>query len=296
MPPFKDRVAKTQKKLKKLMNLDYTPAKVGDGKGNIKIGFRPGYVWVRVQSADGRLSKPFPVLYPTNSPVLLYNGANVQLGWDRLHRRIIADGDTTNTLANGIDSVDTSSANLPTSQGQSSPQISIETLRVIASNPLSFEVSVRAWFIITGRKIFRMSGESGVDISGAIPASGLKCYAGLFISNDYTSFSVTSSTPRDITDIDLNDDDIQECVDGATDTDTPIWFIPVNGDLANISQAIINNGIDARQIVNFANRIYNFTPANTADASGLLNDITYDASFLYVKTDTGWKQVAISSF
>lgn len=39
-----------------------------------------------------------------------------------------------------------------------------------------------------------------------------------------------------------------------------------------------------------------FTPSSSADSSGTTGDITYDASFLYIKTGSGWRKVAIASF
>jgi hypothetical protein len=39
-----------------------------------------------------------------------------------------------------------------------------------------------------------------------------------------------------------------------------------------------------------------YTPTSSSDTYGKLGAITYDSSFLYIKTGAGWKRVAISSF
>lgn len=39
-----------------------------------------------------------------------------------------------------------------------------------------------------------------------------------------------------------------------------------------------------------------FTPTGTADATGTIGRITYDDSFIYVKTSVGWKRSALSTF
>lgn len=41
---------------------------------------------------------------------------------------------------------------------------------------------------------------------------------------------------------------------------------------------------------------YSFTPSSTADSSGTTGDVTYDNSFVYVKTAGGWKRAALASF
>lgn len=47
---------------------------------------------------------------------------------------------------------------------------------------------------------------------------------------------------------------------------------------------------------NLYGKAYAFTPADSADAGGQEGDVTYDASFLYVKTAAGWRRVAIGAF
>jgi hypothetical protein len=43
-------------------------------------------------------------------------------------------------------------------------------------------------------------------------------------------------------------------------------------------------------------RTYRYTPTGSSDTRGGEGDVAYDANFLYVKTQAGWKRVAISSF
>jgi hypothetical protein len=39
-----------------------------------------------------------------------------------------------------------------------------------------------------------------------------------------------------------------------------------------------------------------FTPASTGDQSGDAGQIAYDENFIYVKTASGWKRSALSTF
>lgn len=41
---------------------------------------------------------------------------------------------------------------------------------------------------------------------------------------------------------------------------------------------------------------YEYTPTSTSDTHGDPGNIAYDNSFIYVKTTTGWKRSALSTF
>lgn len=43
-------------------------------------------------------------------------------------------------------------------------------------------------------------------------------------------------------------------------------------------------------------RAYSYTPSATGDSAGNTGDITYDGSYIYVKTGSGWLRAALSSF
>jgi hypothetical protein len=43
-------------------------------------------------------------------------------------------------------------------------------------------------------------------------------------------------------------------------------------------------------------RIYRYTPTSSSDTTGKEGDQAYDNSFLYTKTQGGWRRVAHSSF
>ena len=40
----------------------------------------------------------------------------------------------------------------------------------------------------------------------------------------------------------------------------------------------------------------NFTPSYTSDTSGVVNQISFDANYLYIKTTAGWKRAALSTW
>jgi hypothetical protein len=43
-------------------------------------------------------------------------------------------------------------------------------------------------------------------------------------------------------------------------------------------------------------RIYAYTPTSSADVNGIENDISYDSTFLYIKTASGWRRINLTSF
>jgi hypothetical protein len=40
----------------------------------------------------------------------------------------------------------------------------------------------------------------------------------------------------------------------------------------------------------------NFTPTGTADATGVTNQISFDANYIYIKTSAGWKRATLNTF
>ncbi len=40
----------------------------------------------------------------------------------------------------------------------------------------------------------------------------------------------------------------------------------------------------------------NFTPTGSADATGVVNQISFDANYIYVKTSGGWKRATLNTF
>ena len=40
----------------------------------------------------------------------------------------------------------------------------------------------------------------------------------------------------------------------------------------------------------------NFTPTYSGDTSGVLNQISFDANYLYIKTSAGWKRALLSTW
>lgn len=78
-------------------------------------------------------------------------------------------------------------------------------------------------------------------------------------------------------------------------------------DLANVQDAILRGVLlDAlrslseahRKIYDDLNTVYatEGTPTGNADTAGDKRDIWFDDSYIYVKTDAGWKRAALSSF
>jgi hypothetical protein len=52
------------------------------------------------------------------------------------------------------------------------------------------------------------------------------------------------------------------------------------------------NGIDLSTI----QTVVNFTPTASTDTNGIVGDLTYDTSYLYIKTNNGWLRTSLSAF
>jgi hypothetical protein len=62
-----------------------------------------------------------------------------------------------------------------------------------------------------------------------------------------------------------------------------------NRDLSILLTNILNR-INQSNIVS----LNNFTPAHTADTRGTVGSMTYDDTYLYVKTSAGWKRTSLN--
>jgi hypothetical protein len=40
----------------------------------------------------------------------------------------------------------------------------------------------------------------------------------------------------------------------------------------------------------------NFSPTSSADVTGVVNQISFDANYIYVKTSGGWKRATLNTF
>lgn len=66
-----------------------------------------------------------------------------------------------------------------------------------------------------------------------------------------------------------------------------------NGSKLQVAGDIYSSG---KVIMQYPNVATTFTPANSADPQGNVGDVRYDANYIYIKTATGWKRSALSTW
>lgn len=78
-------------------------------------------------------------------------------------------------------------------------------------------------------------------------------------------------------------------------TISPSGAVAFNASTGTAGQLLQTQGISGTPTwVNPNARAY--TPTSTSDAKGSVGDITYDDNYYYIKTSTGWKRAALSTF
>lgn len=224
-------------------NRDYRPAVLADGGGVIAVPNRPGYVYIREQTSNG-LSAARQVLLPSTVSIVLKAGTPVKLGFDEQGREIILGGDTSAMLASGVSTV----TQLQNFQSARVNQDSIETLSVIPTSPPSLYVYIKSWSVITSGTYNEFPGVLAGTLT--LPPVGSMNYAMLLVQNDYLTPEIHYSTARSISDIPLGKSDIQEALNAAMATSTPVRVIPLNGSMSSVTLTDIQNGRDLRQMVN----------------------------------------------
>jgi hypothetical protein len=68
------------------------------------------------------------------------------------------------------------------------------------------------------------------------------------------------------------------------------------GTAGNDSKALIQDTDHKIKLMTIPINTTAFTPTGTSDTSGLLGDIKWDDSNVYIKTSAGWKKSALSTF
>lgn len=249
MPTIDEEILRLRTKYIKENNLVLIRAIVGDASGNVPADI-PGWVWVRIQSSNGLFDKR-RVLPPAGKAMSLKAGAAVTLEYDKMDNLRIAEPDTQSDLAGGVNVLaqvvqPTSAATPRLSQG------SLETLRVIPTNPASLFVAVKAWNVIVNGIEYQFPGAL-VDLTSYVPSAGNMRYACPFVKSDYATTEVFASTARSTADVPLSSADIQECITAATAGSTPVWALKlVSGQTAITQDNIDIDGVDLRQMVNTA--------------------------------------------
>jgi hypothetical protein len=266
------------------------PYVVGDAAGNIYSVY-PGKFLVReVYGVD--TFGPAVSVWGPELPFTLQANYVVNLAKNADGEDYIKGMNHAGTLSQGISPMALTQLATPGSSNNSISQTGIATLKLVAQSGMI--VGLQTWRI--GGKQAQEVSFSGIDLTSYVPAAGLMCYAVIGVLCDYSNVEIQVSTARAQTDVDLNTTDIDEAVAALSAGTTPAWAIKLTGGLTTIDQTYLDNHADDwRQIVN-ANRLYEFTPSGTADTAGLVGDIAWDDTNLYVKTNVGWKFAALGTF
>jgi hypothetical protein len=129
-----------------------------------------------------------------------------------------------------------------------------------------------------------------VDLSASIPGANLHRYVALFLKNDGT-IQTTTSTPK-ATITPLDETDKQECLDARDDYTTPIWLWKLANSQASITNAdkiedlrpwLLSPEL-ANPIPLFDAIALNTTPTNVPDAEGI---VSWNPDDLTINANTG---------
>jgi hypothetical protein len=227
-------------------NLDARRAVVGDADGNYIWPQFPGYVIIREQTSNG-LSVARPVLPPAGKTISLTAGTDVLLEVDQFGQLRIAEPDTKAAMSKGSNPIGAIVQPLPTMR---TAQSEIETLAVLPTAPPSLNVIIKSWNPIIDNIAYQFPGALG-NLTDYVPATDEMCYAVIFVKSDYATTEIFASTPRSVTDLPLDIDDIQECLDAKTAGSTPVYALTLVGDQSAITlNDILTKGVPLQQVVN----------------------------------------------
>lgn len=245
LPKLTDQIDQLNLENRQKQNRLYRPAKLGDGKGRWQSNpYIPGYVLIREQAADGRLSTPRNVLLPNDINFQLKDGTSVRLGKNEQFQDIILGADTLQTLSSGQDPA----ALAGRMQSDSTRQAFLETLRLMVKTGLVF--SLKGWNLFLNGVYYEFTFP---DIAASAPSAGNMYYAVFGVLADLSDVEVKYSTQRLVTDLPLSAADVNEVAPTFSAGSTPVWAVTLIGGQTTFAQADIDNLIgvkDLRQVVN----------------------------------------------
>lgn len=281
MSDFEWRNAKG--KIRSRLNLNMPEVIVGDANGKIWDDYLPNHVLVRRLYANNTYGTAFPVLGPAGNSVILKPGTRVKLGMTS-ERKIQIQG--YDIVGGTIDGTSLMAPNIPgLPSGGFVGQQSIITALVTPQGIPDLTVIVKAWIIIVQNTVYGFPGNSSVDLSSYVPASGNNRYAVVFLQADYSTISVQASTARSIADLPLDVTDIQECVNAEAASSTPLGVVKLYGGQTTILNTDIVH--DVRQMINTsadntsaqATTSADATVANTAAETTLIGTVAGSLTF-----------------
>lgn len=226
-------------RLRKTLGIDVDYVIAGDANGNLADSVQPGNVLVRFVSGNG-LFVAGSVRKPNNQ-ITLNPGDPVELEYKHGKLRV-AGTDIDGMIARGSNPVVTEIVKYN--------QQDLSVLAVTQTLPTATAtVGVKAWNPYVSGVVYEFPGGS-IDLTSVIPTSGNKAYIVIFVKSDYLTLEAKTSTPRLISDVDLDLADVNEAVALRTAGSTPVWAIALSNAQSAITQPEIAAGKDLRNTVN----------------------------------------------
>lgn len=289
MMTLKDRSSNFQQRMARLLQTNKMPGTLGNGLGQIIDPLLPlTNALVRVQSSNG-LSTQRSAILPGGLNLQMYDGEPIYLAYDFKRTYTIVGPNAAAKAVAGTSSVAVAAANI----SSSTPQSNFETLRLIAKTGLI--VSLKSWNIIQSGVYYQFQFPD-IDLTSSVPAAGMMLYAVIAVLSDLSNVEVAISTARSVSDVPLGTADVNEAIALLSAGSTETWAVKLIGGQTLVSQDDISNDAqDLRQIVNSKN-VYAYTPSGSADTAGVVGDLAFDNSYIYVKAAGGWRRSALSTF
>ena len=248
--PIDSDLAALNKIYKSHAGLDWHTAYLGTGDGIIYDSTQDGNVFVRFPASDGNLTAPVSVRLRASVSISGNDSQQpVKVGRDKEGKLAVLDIDFEGTKAHGGSPLDANAAD-KRRNAYTPPEnfIPLDCHSTSAPGALTTEVYVNPLVYIVDNTVHFFYGEL-VDLAAAIPAAGFQRLACLFLKTDDTIETVTSTQKTTIEVI--GDDDVQECLDGATPGAKPAWAWLLANGAASLSDA--DRWLDLRQRINAAN-------------------------------------------
>lgn len=229
--------------------------KLGDGVNLIYVPGRKGYVYVREELAvdsDGNFvySEPFPVRDGGGSSYGIWMGAGVRVAWDEIDSEyFIERADFQSTIADGVN---------PSAYNPSNPYIKADnplkrvpyllSQAVATGGTPTTKVSVNPFAYIDGAGVFHAFAGDKIDLNGDIPSSGQHRLSVVWLKEDET-LDTSTSTAKSITIPLTFTADLAECLNAPPSSlSIPTKAYRLYGDQTTVTQ--LDEWDDIRQWIN----------------------------------------------
>jgi len=245
--PIDSDLAALNKIYKSHAGLDWHTAYLGTGDGIIYDSTQDGNVFVRFPASDGNLTAPVSVRLRASVSISGNDSQQpVKVGRDKEGKLAVLDIDFEGTKAHGGSPLDANAAD-KRRNAYTPPEnfIPLDCHSTSAPGALTTEVYVHPLVYIADNVVHFFYGEL-VDLAASIPGAGFQRLACLFLKTDDTIETVTSTQKTTIEVI--GDDDVQECLDGASVGGRPAWAWLLANGAASLSDA--DRWLDLRQRIN----------------------------------------------